>query len=183
MACALCIRVHAFLVTCMRAAVVLTPNACMPTGRLEDAERNLQHYLSLREQHSMPAAVHRPSAELAASFGHWSACLALPAPPSLASSTTCCSTVLTWPGRAGAHAGVDFYGESGKGLPLLYASVKKMAPTVLAQIPVEQRFVHFFRDQVDVGETAILLHPPVPLFGISIWINRGCHQQSRRRCR
>ena len=30
--------------------------------------------------------------------------------------------------------------------------------------------------RVAVGETVILLHPPLPLVGVVIWINRGCHQ-------
>ena len=29
---------------------------------------------------------------------------------------------------------------------------------------------------VAVGETVLLLHPPLPLVGLSIWIKGGCHQ-------
>ena len=32
---------------------------------------------------------------------------------------------------------------------------------------------------VAVGETVILLHPPVPLSGVSMGINRGCRQNDR----
>ena len=32
------------------------------------------------------------------------------------------------------------------------------------------------RGRLAVGETVIWWHPPVPLVGVSIWINRGCRQ-------
>ena len=30
------------------------------------------------------------------------------------------------------------------------------------------------RPRLAVGETVILLHPPLPLVGVSIWMERGC---------
>ena len=35
------------------------------------------------------------------------------------------------------------------------------------------------RARIAVGETVILLHPPLPLPGVSVGMERGCHQNDR----
>ena len=39
--------------------------------------------------------------------------------------------------------------------------------------------IPFARPNLAVGETVILLYPPLSLVGVSIGINRGCHQNDR----
>ena len=37
----------------------------------------------------------------------------------------------------------------------------------------------FLRVMLAVGETFILLHPPLPLVGVSMWVKRGCQSNDR----
>ena len=59
-----------------------------------------------------------------------------------------------------------------------------LAPTAspgnyTADVVVKSGSVQLLVVKLAVGETAILPHPPLPLVGLSIWMERGCQQNDR----
>ena len=58
----------------------------------------------------------------------------------------------------------------------MYGRDNTPAAVVAAMSPVRQTLFRGVVRTVAVGETVILLHPPLPLARVLIWINRGCHQ-------